>query len=148
MNYEISHLEMYSHAFDFYGEEEIRGDRHNQVIVDFFQELGYDWIDDDETPWCSAFINYLAKECGYEYTGKLNARSWLDIGNKCVLPTVGDIAVFWREDPNSWKGHVGMFVRDDGTHIWVLGGNQSNKVTISRYPKHTLLDYRMLNKES
>ena len=146
MNYEMSHLEMLSHAFDFYGMRETPGEDDNPQIVQFFHALGFDWVQDDETGWCSAFINYLAKVNGYEYSGKLNARSWLDTGVEMKLPTVGDIVVLWRESPESWKGHVGMFARHDGVNIWVLGGNQGNAVNISPYPMGRLLGYRRLRK--
>ena len=146
MNYEISHLPMFSHAMDFYGIKEVPGEDNNPQIMQFFHEIGFSWVQGDETAWCSAFINYLAKVNGYEYSGKLDARSWLKVGEKMTLPTVGDIVVFWRDNPNSWKGHVGLFIRDDGNRIYTLGGNQSNMVRISAYQKDRVLEYRMLNK--
>lgn len=146
MNYEIAHKEMFSHAMDFYGEAEIIGSKHNSKIVKFFHEIGFDWINDDETAWCSAVLNYLAKETGYERSGELDARSWLDVGKKTTNPTVGDIVVIWRVSPDSWQGHVGMFIRDDGINVWILGGNQSNQFKISAYPRSRVLGYRMLNK--
>lgn len=147
MNYSISHPEMMAQAMgEFFGLKEIPGEKHNPTILKFFKEIGFEWIQDDETAWCSAFINYLAKVNGYEWSGALNARSWLKTGSRVVLPNPGDIVVFWREDPTSWKGHVGLFVRDDGTHIHTLGGNQKNSVCISTYPKHRVLEYRQLGK--
>jgi uncharacterized protein (TIGR02594 family) len=146
MNYEISHPEMLSHAFDFFGIKEVRGEKHNPRILSFFEEIGFKWVQDDETAWCSAFINYLAKKCGYERSGKLNARSWLNVGETMKMPTLGDIVVFWRESPDSWKGHVGIFIRHDGENIWTLGGNQSNSVCISPYSKDRLIGYRKLSK--
>jgi uncharacterized protein (TIGR02594 family) len=148
MNYEISHPEMFSHAMDFYGLKEIPGEEDNPQILEFFSEIGHDRVKDDETAWCSAWINYLAKVTGYARSGKLTARSWLKVGTSVSNPTPGDIVVFWRESVTSWKGHVGIFIRDDGTFIWTLGGNQNNSVCIKPYPKERLLDYRMLNKVS
>jgi hypothetical protein len=31
------------------------------------------------------------------------------VGTKVAYPEPGDIVVFWRESPQSWKGHVGIF---------------------------------------
>jgi hypothetical protein len=41
-------------------------------------------------------------------------------------------------------GHVGFFAGVDGTKILVLGGNQSDSVSIGSYPKNTLLGVRRL----
>ncbi|HEY8973819.1 MAG TPA: hypothetical protein VIN75_06350, partial [Burkholderiaceae bacterium] len=51
-------------------------------------------------------------------------------------------AVLWREDPASWKGHVGFFVREDGDDIVLLAGNQLGAVCEQRHPKTTVLSYR------
>ena len=56
---------------------------------------------------------------------------------------LGSIAVLWRGDPLSPQGHVGLFIRRDAGHVWLLGGNQDNCVGIGRYPLGRLLDYRM-----
>lgn len=146
MNYVISHPEMMANAFDLYGLKEIPGEQNNPVIVKFFHEIGHTWVQDDETSWCSAFINYLAKKNGYEYSGELDARSWLAIGEQMTIPNPGDIVIFWRESLSSWKGHVGFFIRDDGTNIYTLGGNQNNMVCIQPYPKDRILGYRALKK--
>lgn len=146
MNYEISHPEMFSHAMDFFGEREVVGPEHNPVIVNFFHEIGFDWVNSDETAWCSAILNYLAMKTGYERSGALDARSWLRVGKSITTPTVGDVVVLWRNDPNGWEGHVGMFIRIKGNYVYVLGGNQANEFNISKYPVNRILGYRMLKK--
>src|SRR6056297_81363 len=146
MNYEIAHPEMLSHATDFYGIKAIPGKENNPRIMQMFELIGHKWVQGDETAWCSAFINYLAKRTGYEYSGKLDARSWLKIGSPMTYPTLGDVVVFWREKPDSWKGHVGLFIHDDGDNIYCLGGNQADSVNIQPYPRGRLLGYRMLNR--
>jgi uncharacterized protein (TIGR02594 family) len=146
MNYVITHPEMVANAMDLYGLKELKGENDNPLILKFFDRIGHSWVKSDETAWCSAFINYLAKENGYEMSGKLDARSWLNVGQETNVPNPGDIVIFWRESPQSWKGHVGIFVRDDGNQIYTLGGNQNNSVCIKPYPKSRLLGYRVLNK--
>ena len=130
------------------GQKEITGPEHNRRIVDYAKEAGFEWINDDETPWCSIFINWVAKNAGLQYSKKLNARSWLLIG---VIvdnsPEPGDIVIFWRESPDSWKGHVGIFLgfSVDGKRVYCLGGNQGNQVSVSAYPKDTVLGFRRLS---
>lgn len=133
-------------ALEFYGTKEIVGKQHNPIILKFFQEIGKSWVKDDETSWCSAFVNYCAKVCGFEYSGELTARSWLKIGKEVKIPQVGDIVILWRDSPNSWKGHVGFYIGDAGSNIYVYGGNQSNQAKISLYPKSQILKFIQLNK--
>lgn len=130
-----------------YGITELSGEENNNPeILKYFDCIGQEWVKTDETAWCSAYINWCAKMSGYDYTGKLNARSWLEIGHHIIKPVQGDICIFWREKPDSWKGHVGLYISESTTHIYLLGGNQSNKVCIRPYPKTRLLGIRRLSK--
>lgn len=133
----------YEAALGLYGEKEIKGQQDNPNIIKMFDDLGYDGKAlKDETSWCAAFANWILMSTGHTNTGKLNARSFLDLPGEVEDPELGDIVVFWREDPDSWKGHVGFFVREKDGWIYVLGGNQSNEVNIKAYPKKRLLGYR------
>lgn len=134
-------------ALQEYGVEETVGGQHNPRILRYFKEIGHDWVKDDETAWCSAFVNWICKISGFEYTGKLNARSWLDIGEEVSDICDADVVIFWRSSPNSWKGHVGFPINydEDGKHINCLGGNQSNMVNIAGYDKGRLLGFRKLS---
>lgn len=116
--------------------------KHNPAIVNMFAAIGHEWVKDDETAWCAAFVNYCLKTAKYSHTGKLNARSFLDYGVKTETPTQGDIVVFWRSSRDSWKGHVGFYVSEDKDNIYCLGGNQNNMVNVTAYPKYRLLGYR------
>jgi len=129
-----------------YGMKEVDGIGSNPEIIAMGKDLGFDIADDSTTAWCSLAVNYFAKKCGYEYTGKLDARSWLKMPIMVLKPTIGDIVVFWRESPSSWKGHVGIFIAQDLNIIYVLGGNQGNSISIAAYPKDQLLGYRKLKK--
>lgn len=139
-------IEVVKQALSQYGVKEIVGAKHNPEIIKYFKEIGHKWVTTDETAWCGAFINWCAKTTGYEFTGKLNARSWLDIGIEITKPELGDIVITWRESKTSWKGHVGLFIRKNVTDIYILGGNQNNSVKISAYPDDMLLGYRRLVK--
>ena len=50
--------EMFLKAMSFYGLKEVPGKEHNPKILEFFEDIGHEWVKDDETSWCSAFINY------------------------------------------------------------------------------------------
>lgn len=131
------------------GIKEIHGERDNPEILKYFKDLGFNIHRvKDETAWCSAFMNWVAKSAGYNYANTLDARSWLKIGRKIKNPVMGDIVILWRVSPNDWRGHVGIFIRKDENYIYILGGNQSNKVKISKYRKGRLLGYRRLQEKN
>ena len=138
----MKHIEV---ALSQIGIKEIVGRKHNPEVLKYFKEIGQSWVKDDETAWCSAFANWVCKKVGLPYSKKLNARSWLKVGRQVYTPQLGDVVVFWRENPQSWKGHVAFFVRETPNWIYVLGGNQNNQVKISAYPKNRLLQYRRLS---
>lgn len=130
------------------GIKEVRGKEDNPEILKYFNELGFDGSKlKDETAWCSAFMNYIAKMSGHEYTGKLTARSWLKVGQRIPLKEaiLGDVVVLWRSSPHSWKGHVGIYMNHDKEKIYLLGGNQRNQVQISAYDRIRILGIRRLS---
>lgn len=133
-------------AFSEYGVKEIVGKQHNPEVLKYFVGIGHAWVHDDETAWCSAFVNWCCKGAGLEYSGKLDARSWMDVGEHIQDPLLGDVVVFWRESPQSWKGHVGFYINRIGHWIYTLGGNQNNMVCIKAYHVNRLLMYRRPNK--
>jgi hypothetical protein len=47
-----------------------------------------------------------------------------------------------RDDPDSWKGHVGFFLRIEEDFVILLGGNQLEEVREHRYPVTSVLSYR------
>jgi hypothetical protein len=59
-----------------------------------------------------------------------------------VEPVYGAVAVFWRNEPKSWTGHVAFYIADAGDYIKVLGGNQGNSVSVALLPKARVLGYR------
>ncbi len=100
-------------------------------------------IDPSTTPWCAAWINFCERSAGKPGTGKLNARSFLDYGDKISIRDAleGDIVIFERGH-NGWSGHVTYFVKKIADGIQVLGGNQKDSVCYSNYPLTGLLGIR------
>jgi uncharacterized protein (TIGR02594 family) len=116
------------------------------TIVKYAKESDFPWVNDDETPWCSIFVNWV----GMKRSKKANARSWLRVGESTINnPQPGHIVVFWRDKPESWKGHVGIFLgySSDKKRVFCLGGNQGNQVSVSAYFTDTVLGIRNLGNE-
>ncbi len=130
-------LVLLNRALGEYGVTEIPGDKSNPEINKYFDITGHTWAD-DEVSWCGAYMNWVCKTEGFQYSGELTARSWMQF-EEVTDPKPGDIVIFWREDPNSWKGHLGFWIRKQDSVIWTLGGNQGNMVQISDYPAYRLL---------
>ena len=120
---------------------------HSKVLSSFIKKAAGIDIDPQKTAWCAAFMNAVLQSGGLAGSegNQLAARSFLEYGTDVTdNPSDGDIAVFWRDSPDSWKGHVGFFMgyTEDKKHIKVLGGNQNNEVSIKTYPANQLLSIR------
>lgn len=129
-------------AGGYVGETEIHGAQDNPKIVAMFKKSGNAWVEDDETPWCAAFVGAVLKDVGIKGTMKLNARSYLDWGTPVDDPQPGDVVILWRGKKDGWQGHVAFFVRFDRGSVVLLGGNQGDAVSIKTYAKSRVLGYR------
>lgn len=100
--------------------------------------------DSDDIAWCGLFVAHcVAYALANEPlpTNPLGARNWIKFGIACS-PQLGSVLVFWRVAPDDWRGHVGFYAGEDKNYYHVLGGNQSNSVSIARIPKYRLLGAR------
>jgi uncharacterized protein (TIGR02594 family) len=131
------------------GVHEIPGSENHPRVVEYLNSttnLDKASKSKDETPWCSAFVNWCLTQAGYEGTNSALARSWLKWGQAITEPRKGCIVVFTRE---KLFGHVAFYLDETDTHIKVLGGNQLNfdtklyEVSEKYYPKTDLLGYRI-----
>ena len=100
--------------------------------------VGYD----DKISWCSSFVNWCMTHAGIRGTGSALARSWLEWGRPLTRPVYGCIAILTRDDPASWKGHVGFYLRHDDEHVHLFGGNQLDEVRELAYPLSEVIGYR------
>jgi uncharacterized protein (TIGR02594 family) len=122
------------------GTNEITGAKHNPRIIEYHATTTLK-ATTDEVPWCASFVNWVMKQAGLKITGSASARSWCKYGEE-VEPQYGCIVVTSRGD-NPQAGHVGFLVRVSADRVWLLGGNQSNTVKISSFPRSRVLNYRM-----
>lgn len=123
------------------GIKEIKGINHEERIVEYHRTTSLN-ANDDETPWCSSFVNWCVEKSGLRGTKKAWARSWNFWGVKLKVPAYGCIVVMSRGS-NPAHGHVGFFVGWDGRKkIKVLGGNQGDSVSIVSFPTTRVVSYR------
>jgi len=125
------------------GQTEISGKEDNMRIVEYLKTVDVPIGDAnrDEIPWCSAFVNWVIKKCGYTPTGKALARSWMEWGFPMYEPCFGCITVLKR-GTEPWMGHVGLLLDVTKDYIVLLGGNQKNRVGVNVYSPGTVLSYR------
>ena len=136
----------YDLALRFVGVSETQGVASNPLVLTMLK-LDQEWPEGDHVAWCSAFMNFIAWMLRLPRSKKLNARSWLEIGQPVGLEeaTPGyDVVVFWRKSKEGAFGHVGLYAGREGNDILVLGGNQSDRVSIDRYPADRLLGVRRI----
>jgi uncharacterized protein (TIGR02594 family) len=95
---------------------------------------------DDETPWCSSFVNWCMKQAGIQGTGSAAAKSWLGWGQTLQDSREGAVVVIKKKSSGSDHTtgsssgfHVAFFVSKTQTHIRLLGGNQSDQVKYSNF---------------
>lgn len=130
----------YKLAERFIGTKEVPGSKDNSQILAMLH-LDEFWPEHDEVPWCSAFCNYICWLLRLPRSKSLMARSWLDVGIPIHLDkaSIGpDVAVFSR-GTNPTLGHVGFFSGKLNRRVYVLGGNQSDKVSVSDFDIDQLL---------
>jgi uncharacterized protein (TIGR02594 family) len=131
-------------ARSYLGTKELKGSPDNPKIMEMYRTLGHDWVEHDEVAWCAAFVGHCLEKAGFPSTRKLNARSYLVWGEKIAgveQAKEGDVVVFTRGS-SAAQGHVAFFLKLAGSQVEVLGGNQSDGVTIARYAKSRLLGIR------
>ena len=127
-----------------YGITEVVGKGSNKTIIGWRDELNQAGIkiegySDDDIPWCGLFAAIVAHRAGKAVIkDPLWARNWANFGVKSPAASLGDCLVFGRNG----GGHVGWYVAEDSTAYHVLGGNQSNKVCITRVAKDRCLAVR------
>lgn len=124
------------------------------------------WVKDDQTPWCAAWMAEICWQCGFDYSRTLRARHFLRVGfgmrvperlydqyhdyiEDCAVNGRGVIAVITRGGRNEpgadvldHRGHVGIYLGMTEHHVFLLGGNQGNKVSVRPYSRSRLLGLR------
>lgn len=133
---------MLKEALKLYGVVECDNVENNPVILEWAKEVGRyakDNYTQDSIPWCGLFVAVCAVRSGWEVPhNPLWAMSWAIWARTVAVPMLGDVLVFTRNG----GGHVGLYVGEDADSYHVLGGNQSDAVTITRILKTRLVSAR------
>jgi uncharacterized protein (TIGR02594 family) len=133
-----------SEGLKLLGTAEVVGKGSNRTIIGWRDELNgattngkpiITGLTDDDVPWCGLLAAIVVfRRIGIiseVVSSPLWARSWAKYGKAVKKAGLGDVLVFSRNG----GGHVGFYIAEDANHYHVLGGNQSNAVTITRIAK-------------
>lgn len=129
-------------ARGYIGEREFPGAPDNPRIVALYAMCGHKWVNDDETPWCAAFVGGVLAQAGIIGTRSLAARSYATYGTRLPVPLHGCIGVKKRVGGQEWEGHLGFVVGANQSTIFLLGGNQSNMVNVAAFPRSEFIAFR------
>lgn len=134
-----------SEGMKLLGVAEVVGKGSNATILSWRDELNAAGVkilgySDDDVPWCGLFAAIVAHRARKRVPeNPLWARNWTKFGSPQVKPALGDVLVFERPGGG---GHVAFYIGEDRTAFHVLGGNQSNAVTITRIRKERCIAVR------
>lgn len=120
------------------GTKETPGSGNNPKILDWAKNIGGfigNFYKADEIPWCGLFVAYCFNKSGIAVgQNSLSALSWASWGTPIAKGVPGAVMVFVRPG----GGHVGFYVSEDKDAYHILGGNQSDSVSITRVQKSRL----------
>jgi len=125
------------------GVREEAGEGDNPTILRWAKRLGL-FYSHDATAWCGLFAAHCIGASLPDEPLPINplgARNWLAFGRE-TKPRPGAVLVFWRGRKSGWQGHVGFHAGEDAGSFHVLGGNQSDAVTVARIARTRLLGVR------
>ena len=148
-------------ALKQYGTLEAPGEADNPKIIGWQAELeaaglGHVYAGvyrHDVIPWCGLFMAIVAHRANIERRPErnpprlyLSALEWAAFGTSVPkgAAALGDVLVFKRKG----GGHVGLYVGQDSPNknsasaFHVLGGNQQNRVSITRLSRNRLVAVR------
>lgn len=145
-------------AFDlaqrYLGIHEIPGSASHPLIQWWLSLCSLRLDAEDEIAWCSAFVNGICWELRLPRSKSAAARSWLTIGSSVEIDKAEpgfDVAILMRgtgrqpgPEITNAPGHVGFFAGYDGITIRLLGGNQSDSVSLVSFPADRILGIRRL----
>lgn len=90
-------------------------------------------------PWCAGFVSFCFSQdpagMPFPYTlgaknllREFQSRGWAHKPGNDYSPKPGDIVVWWRDQPASGKGHVGLVHQLHNGFLYTIEGNKSPKV--------------------
>ena len=120
------------------GTKEMVGDVANHEIVSYWRDARITpHVFSDEIAWCAAFAGAMLERSGFNSSRSGLARSYSRAPFVSVPYRFGAIAVY-SSTRGAWAGHVGFALNARGV---LLGGNQSDSVSVATYDTSTLVGY-------
>lgn len=124
-----------------------------QRVLKYFQQISFNTS--TVQPWCGAFAGYCMHQSGPPYDafvvkGPARAANWKSWGN-VRFPNAaenipkGAVIILAPEAGSSRSGHVGFFNRflgSDKKFVEILGGNQSDTVTRTKFARSKIAAVR------
>ena len=150
---ELMHV---SRARAYIGEYEIKGAKHNPLIIALWEaaeratKTNVSWLfpggkKNDEVAWCGAFLGGIFGQVGLGHKIPkefYRAKEWENAGTKLTKPAYGCVVTFTRDG----GGHVGIVVgKTSKGMLKVLGGNQSDAVNIADFDPKRVTSYRWVS---
>ena len=139
-NPELKHISI---ARGYLGLSELGSTNKHPTIDVWAKSLSGKWLIGQ--PWCGTFVAQVFNEAGL--TSKIpkdffRAKEWEKAGTKLDKPAYGCVVTFTRDG----GGHVGFVVgKTKSGMLKVLGGNQSNAVTIQDFDPKRVTSYRWVS---
>lgn len=127
-------------AYALLGTREYPGSRNNEEILKWARVTGLSNVyNADSIPWCGLFVSFCMVDNGWAPPNQpLWALNWNKFGFRLNEPAFGAIMVFKRNG----GGHVGFYMSEDKYNYHILGGNQSDMVSIAKVAKSRCVGYR------
>jgi uncharacterized protein (TIGR02594 family) len=99
---------------------------------------------DKTVPWCGVFVSAAYALNGIKAVDSAAALDWLKSGTPVDTPRLGDNVIFDWTLIGKTGHHVAIVLALQGNLVQVIGGNQSNSVSITTYPVAAVKGYRRL----
>lgn len=126
----------------------------NPRILDYFKAIKFTGAT-PTTHWCGAFVGFCLHESGnaeaaasIPKSGPALAATWKgwgeQISSHATNIPAGAVVVLSSVEADT-SGHVGFFVRGNVNSVTLLGGNQSNRVKESTFPRNQVVHVGWLN---
>lgn len=130
-------------AYDYLGTKEAPGSANNPVVVKMFGLAEGPPVTADSVPWCAAFVAACLKlgkaPNEVQKSLRLWAAAYAGLGTKLKKPVWGCVGVKTRNG----GGHVGFVVAANDTHVWLLGGNQGDAVSVARFARSSFSSFNL-----
>jgi len=91
-------------------------------------------FDPTTQPWSGLFMAFIFAQIGVEPPANFLApKAWANFGTALSEPAMGCIVVLGPETRDT--PHVGIYLGEDASYYFLLGGNQNDTVCVTQAPK-------------